>query len=314
MFPYERSVSANLMTVPRGHRAGWTDERRVSVETSLAGTKQEDSVRQVRQREGEMWSHISLCISWCIYRNKFKQQSSPWVLKQKEMVHIFSELMPLCSKAQMRSVRLSDRQRLPLFSSETRACSWLRLELWCRLHHLLRHTPWVLNFVLPPRGRESTCCVDEEKQASGIHVWNWSWVCARVKQGMLSVLSGPRWHRGHRIQNSGGNTNLRLTVDLKESHSASLVHTLCCPLSWCYLTRSARQGNDSFTFRFCFFSPWKRKQTQNATIDLDHKIKHLVPLYPSYSTANKQCLCVFCHLTNLSFTPCLYIVLSSSSC
>ena len=76
-------------------------------------------------------------------------------------------------------------------SSEAAVCSWLKLELWHRSYHLLRHTPEVLGFMLPWRGGESTCHGDEGQQASGVRLWNWSWVCAPVKQGLLSVLPLP---------------------------------------------------------------------------------------------------------------------------
>lgn len=52
--------------------------------------------------------------------------------------------------------------------SETGVCSRLKLELWRRSHHLLRHTPKVLGFMLPWRSEESTCCEDEDQQASGV--------------------------------------------------------------------------------------------------------------------------------------------------
>lgn len=96
----------------------------------------------------------------------------------------------------------------------------------------------VLSFMLPRRSTESTCCGDEDQQASGVHVCVTGAGCVSVSNRACYLCRlGHSYNRGHRILNRSGNTNLSLTSDLKELLYAPLVCGLCCLLDWCYLTR-----------------------------------------------------------------------------
>lgn len=112
----------------------------------------------------------------------------------------------------------------PLTSSEVGECSRLRPEAWHGLHHLLRHTPQVLDFRLPWRRRESTCCGDEDLQTSGRHACNWSRVCVHMSSEAFYLCCLSHRYNRHRIVSRSGNTNLSLTSDHKETLDASLDH------------------------------------------------------------------------------------------
>lgn len=195
---YERDAAVTSMTVcpkrSQGRVYWW--KTCVSVETSLAGQNKRTlcKLRERGEEEGVYLSQCVLCLPSCAfiktksslasqalsvisYSSKTKGNGPHFLLelivpdlyalKAQRRKSETAGLLWMCPS--YRLVWLPGRPPLPAsvplspsLSSEAGVHRRLRLELWRRSHHSHRHTSEVLDFMLPWRSRESTCCGDKD--------------------------------------------------------------------------------------------------------------------------------------------------------